>query len=588
MTGEILFLLVLLALTMALFVFEWLSVDVVALLLVAALLLAGILTPEQAFSSFASDIIVVLASIFVLSGALVRTGVMEWAGKAIHRLGQTSESRTIGYLMPLSAGLSAFLSNTSTTAMLMPAVVEFSKEAKLSPSRLLMPLAYASMLGGSCTLLGTSTNLAASGLISRLGLQPISLFEFLPVGLAMIVAGTVYMIVVGRHLLPSRAAASFSEEYEISRYLSEILIDEESDLVDRRLREAALSERGIHVMAIVRDQARVLAIPTTRLHAGDVLIVQATRQNLLELEDTPGLSFQATEGIDDDQLLAMSGGLAEAIVMPGSLLVGRTLKETRFRERFRVSVLAVHRRGTSHPTGVGNLKLAVGDVLLLQGDEERFQLIEGAPGIRLLGEVTHVPFRPRRGTLVLAAMVGAVVAGGSGLLPLSVAFLLAVLVVILTKCVTAEEAYGLIEWRLIVLIGGMTSFGLAMTETAAADYVATQIATLTAPFGVYAMLAAFIVLTMVLTQPMSNAAAALVVLPVAVSTATQVGIEPRTLAVLVTLSASLSFITPLEPACLLVYSPGKYRFADFMKVGLPLSFVVFVMLLLLVPMFWPL
>lgn len=586
MTTPILFVLAMLAAALVAFALEWLSVDVIALLVVVSLVLGGALTPDQAFAGFASEVIIVLASLFVLSGALVRTGVMEWAAQAIQRLGKHSESRIIGYLMPLCGGLSAFLSNTSTTAMLMPAVVEYAKRAKISPSRLLMPLAYASMLGGSATLMGTSTNLATSGLIVKLGMEPVTLFEFLPVGIAMMLVGTAYMMFAGRYLLPSHTPTSFVEEYEITRYLSEIMVREDSSLSQRTLADAALSERGVHVMAIVRNDARVVPLPTTRLEANDVLIVQASRDSLLELDEDPGLSFEATGKISDEELAA-DGKVVEAIVMPGSWLVARTLKGLRFRERFGVSVLAIHRRGTSHPTEISSLPLAVGDVLLLQGSEEQLGLLQGSHRIRLLGEVVHTPFRRRAGTIVLSATLTAVALAASGVLPLSIAFLLAALIAVLARCVTAEEAYRLIEWRLIILIGGMTSLGVAMTETGAAELVASWVAQATAPFGPYAVMTAFIVLTMLLTQALSNAAAALVVVPVAVSTALQVGMEPRTLAVVVALSASLSFITPLEPACLLVYSPGKYRFMDFVRVGLPLSLLALLVLLGLVPVFWP-
>ncbi len=586
MSAQILFVLVMLAASLVAFALELLSVDVIALLVVVMLVLGGALTPEQAFAGFASDVIIVLASLFVLSGALVRTGVMEWAAQAIQRLGEHSESRIISYLMPLCGGLSAFLSNTSTTAMLMPAVVEYAKRSKISPSRLLMPLAYASMLGGSATLMGTSTNLAASGLISKLGMEPVTLFEFLPIGLAMMLVGTVYMMFAGRHLLSSRTPASFVEEYEITRYLSEIMVREDSRLARTTLGDAALSERGVHVMAIVRDDARVLPLPSTRLEANDVLIVQASRDSLLELDEDPGLSFEATGRISDEEL-AGHGKVMEAIIMPGSWLIARTLKALRFRERFSVSVLAIHRRGTSHPTAISNLPLAVGDVLLLQGSEEHLGLLQGSHRIRLLGEVARTPFRRRAGTIVLSATLAAVALAASGVLSLSVAFLAAALVAVLGRCVSAEEAYRLIEWRLIMLIGGMTSLGVAMTETGAAELVASWVAQATSQFGPYAVMTAFIVLTMLLTQALSNAAAALVVVPVAVSTAMQVGMEPRTLAVVVALSASLSFITPLEPACLLVYSPGKYRFMDFVRVGVPLSLLALVVLLALVPVFWP-
>ena len=588
MTYEIAVVLFLLAAAMVAFMLERLTVDVIALGLVVALVISGVLTPRQAFSGFANDVIIVLCSVFVLSGALVRSGIMESLGGAFHELAGRSESRVVASIMGVSAGMSAFISNTNSTAILTPAVLEFSRRSRLSPSRLLIPLAYASMFGGACTLIGTSTNLASSGLMQQMGMEPISMFELLPVGLTMVAVGVAYMTLVGHRLLPKRGAATLGEEFQIDGYLSKIVVGEDADLVGDRLRDTWLSERGISVLAIVRGEKKIFPRAKTRIEAGDALMVQASRQRLLDLDDLPGLGFDAVESLADEDLMDEDVKLAEAIVMPRSRVLGKTLRQLRLRQRYGISVLAVYRHGISHPTEIGDLPLTDGDVLLLQGNEEGFALLQSSESIWVIGGLARRPFRKRRGTIALVALIAAVAASALGILPVAIALLLAALTVVLTRCVGADEVYGMIEWRIIVLIGGMTSVGVAMQSSGAADYLAGLIVAAAEPFGLYAVLGAFVALTMVLTQPMSNAAAALVVLPVAMSTAGRVGVDPRPLAILVTLSASLSFIAPLEPACLLVYSPGRYRFSDFVKAGIPLTAIAFVIVLALVPIFWPL
>ena len=588
MNLDILVLLVLLLLAVALFLLEWLSVDVVTLFLLVTLVLFGILSPEEAFSGFASEIVIILASIFVLSGALVQTGVMDWLGKAIHQLSGGSEIGVLICVMFLSALVSAFLSNTTATAILLPAVMGIARTSQVSPGRILIPLAFASMLGGTCTLIGTSTNLAASGLIQKMGMAPFSLFEFLPVGLAMVAVGAVYLVFVSYRILPQTGVGGLNKEYQIDDYLSEILVSEGSSLAGQTLAESPLSEMGFVVRAILREDRKIYPQFVSRLREGDVLLVQASRDSLLQLEDIPDLEIRSREEWDESDFASEQVMTIEAIIMPQSILTGRTLEELSFRRRFGVSVLAIYRRGHAFATRLSGIALQVGDVLLLEGPPDQYQSLQGSRNLWALGEVERLPFSKRKGTYVLVALVLAVCFGGSQLMPLSIAFLLASLVVICLKCITVEEVYRFIEWRLIILIGGMTSFGLAMEKTQAADYLAQLIVDWTLPMGLYFVMGSFVVLTMLLTQPMSNAAAALVVLPVALSTATQLELNPRTFAVLITLSASLSFIAPLEPACLLVYGPGKYRFRDFVKSGLPLTIMAFIILMLLVPVLWPL
>ena len=362
MSLEIAFLLLLLLAVMVALAAEWLSVDIIALGMALVLVMSGILTPGEVFSGFAGEFIFVLCAIFILSGALARTGIMEVFARAIHRLAGDVESRALTVVMSVSAGLSAFLSNTNVTAVMLPAVMEYAHETRQSPSRLLMPLAYASMLGGSATLLGTSTNLAANALLQQVGLEPFGLFEFLPVGLAMTVAGILLMVVFGRALLPARAAGGYARDYSIDAYMSELEIEAGSEAEGQLLSETRLSDRGVAVLSVHRGEHRLGPSAHLRLAAGDVLIVVGPREALLEAHDLPGIRLEAAVEEPDEELSGDEQTLAEAILMPRSAFRGRTLRRLRFRERYGVSVIALHRRGHSYPVKVADIPLEVGDV----------------------------------------------------------------------------------------------------------------------------------------------------------------------------------------------------------------------------------
>jgi di/tricarboxylate transporter len=588
MTLPIFLVLALLVAAVLIFAFEWISVDMATLLLLAVLVLTGILTVEEAFAGFSNDIIIILASIFVLSGALMKGGILDYLGETIHRFAGGSKSKVLLCVMPLTNFISSFMNNTTTTAVLMPAVLGLCRRSKLSPGKVLIPLAYASMLGGTCTLIGTSTNVAASGYIRSIGLQPISMFEFLPVGLAVCVVGIVYMLLLGHRLLPETLEGHLTEEYAVREYLSEVVVTPGSPLAGKALRDSPLSQMGLQVRAIHRGERRIYAEPYMQLEEGDLLIVQAGREALLQVKDTAGIEIKPDLKPGDEDLTSPTMKIVEAILMPQSGILGRSIKELDFRRRFGVTVIAVHRRGHALAARIGGLPLRVGDVLLLQGRPERFRALADNADLWILEELEHRPARRRLGLYSVGIFLLAVLASSFDLVPLPIAFLLAALGVVATRLITMEEAYNLIDWRLLILIAGMTSFGQAMQKTGAAAYLAGLIVGWTAPLGTGAVLLAFSVLTMLLTQPMSNAAAALVVLPVAMSTAHQLHLDPRTFAVLITLSASLSFITPFEPSCLIVFGPGKYRFRDFVRCGMPLTILVIAILLLLVPMLWPL
>ncbi len=588
MTLSILLVLILLAAIIVVFAFEWVSVDMATLILLAILVVSGILTVDEAFSGFSNEIIIILASIFVLSGALMKGGVLDHLSDVIHRIARGSRAKILLCVMPVTCFISSFMNNTTCTAVMMPAVLGVSNKSGVSPGKVLIPLAYASMLGGTCTLIGTSTNVAASGYVASSGLEPFSMFEFLPVGLAVCVLGILYMILVGYRLLPDTRNEGYEEQYSIREFLSEVVVTQGSPLAGVALRDSRLGQMGLQVRAVLRGSRRIDPEPGLLLEEDDLLLVQTTREGLLQVKETAGIEIRPDLQMGDLDHAAATMRIAEAILMPQSSVVGRTIKELDFRRRFGVMVIAIYRRGHALATRIGGLPLRVGDVLLVQGRPEQLRGLADNPDLWILQETEHQPARRRKGLYAVGIFILAVIASSFGLVPLPIAFLVAALAVIFTRLITMEEAYDLIDWRLLILIAGMTSFGLAMRKTGAAEYLAGLIAGWTGGLPVVFLMLAFAVLTILLTQPMSNAAAALVVLPVAMDTATKLGHDPRAFAVLVTLAASLSFITPFEPSCLIVYGPGRYRFRDFMVCGLPLTAMVVVILLVMVPVIWPL
>jgi di/tricarboxylate transporter len=588
MTLPIFLVLALLVTVVICFSLEKISVDIITLLLLCALVLLRLLPIREAFAGFSSDIVIVLAALFVLSGALIKTGVMENFGSAISKVAGTSRTRVLLVLMPATACIAAFLHNTTTTAVFLPAVLGLCKKSRLSPSQVLIPFAYASMMGGTCTLLASSTTIAASGYMASAGLRPIGLFEFLPFGLAVVATGILYMVAIGARFLPRRAEGSLTDSYHVREYLSEVVVTGRSPLAGRTMRELRLSAMGLTVLAIHRGDQTLYPGPGVSLAAGDLLIVKASREALLEVKQTEGMKIVPDLQLGDRDLVGGTVKIAEAIIMPQSLLIGRTLRELDFRHRYGLTVIAVHRRGHAFPTKIGSLSLSVGDVLLLQGDAERFADLGNSLDVWVLEQSEHYPARRRQRLMAVGLFAVAVGAAGIGAVPLAIAFLLAALAAILLKLISTEEAYKSIHWRLIILIAGMTSFGAAMKSSGAAAYLANLIVHWGAPLGVPYILLGFAVLTMLLSQPMSNAAAALVVLPVALSTAAALHVQPRTFGIVVTLAASISYITPFEPSCLLVYGPGKYRFRDFLIAGAPLSLLLLVVLMLLAPLLWPL
>jgi di/tricarboxylate transporter len=587
--------LLLLVLAIILFATEKLPVDVIGIILVIALVLTQVLTVQEAVAGFGNDVVITIGGLFLLVGGLIRTGIVDLIGRRLHRIAGGNIFVLTALIMTTAAVSASVLKNTTTTAMFLPVIIGLAAKAKIAPSKLLMPLAFGAILGGSCTLIGTSTNLAVSGQIIRYGQAPFSMFELTTVGVITFAAGMVYMLFFGRLMLPNRGGEeSLTEQYHMREYVSELLVLPNSPLVGKTLGEANIgTELELNVLGIIRGDERI-ANPSSaeRLQRRDRLIVEGTITDLLRVKEEIGLEIKPDFTLNDVVLEGGEVELFEVIVMRDSDFVGQTLRTLRFRQNYDLTVLAINRHGDTFINKLSDVMLRFGDVLLVQGKRNDVELLVAEREVILLEDLSRASFRIEKRKWAIAAFgvfltlsLAKITVGID--IPLAICVLIGVMLLLATKTIRYAEMYPLIDFRLLVLIACMMSFGVAMEKTGADQYLASLILHYFSSYGDMAILAGFFALTVLLTQPMSNQAAALVVLPVAVKAAVALGLNPRTFIVAVTYAASFSFITPLEPACVLVYTPGRYRFMDFVKIGSILTIIVFTVAMLLVPIFWP-
>jgi len=585
---QIALVLILLVLILVLFPLEIVSMDIVALGGVIILVATGILSSDQAFASFGSEMMVLLASIFVIAGALLKTGVLDSIGLWLYRHSKGNYYVLLASIILVVSFASAWMNNTVVTAVFVPPVLAVARRSRIPPSKLLMPVAFAAMLGGCCTLIGTSTNVAASALLSRRGMEPFGLFEFLPVGLTGIAAGTLFFLTLGAKLLPSRGTGELIKAYHVKEYLTEVALRNGCPFVGKRIDEAGFMQIAeVTVLGIIRgDHTRLAPEGHEILREDDTLLLEGAVEGIHRLRHTPGVEIKGDVDLEDKSLESEKVKLAEVMIGPGSRFIGRSLKEIEFRRRYGMTALALSRHGRDVVEKVGKIPLMVGDVLLVQGPETRLDDLRSSASILVLSDLSHFLLDPKKGTYVVAFFVLALVLGTLDTLPLAVAVLGAALLTIIVRAIPPEDVYRLIEWRLLIMIGGMTAFGQALVTTGADKFLAELIVKTAGLFGTQGILMGFFILTVALSQPLSNAAAALAVLPVALASAEHLGANPRAFAVAVTMAASASFMTPFEPSCVLVYPAGRYRFLDFVKVGLPLTVVFMAVVLILVPLIW--
>ncbi len=577
-----------LSVAVVLFVTEALSIDLVAVLMLLALAGTGILTAQEALSGFSDPAVITIAGFFVVSAAFFDTGVVEAIGARLQRVSGESKSRLLFATMLTAAAIAAFMSNVVTTAVLMPAIISLARRMKEPASQFLMPLSFGAVLGGKVTLLGSSTNIAVSGLLPRYNMPPFSLFEFAPLGIPLVVVGVLFMVLIGTRLLPRNEDDDLPYGRGHKEYVSEVVVLPGSPLAGKTLAQVDFRRTyDLQVLGIVRRGEQKLPHRDSSLKEGDQLLVKGNLERLLGIKDAQGLTIKSDRTEYNPEAVA-DNVIVEAILSPNSAFAGRTLKGIRFGSRYGADVLGVYRHHKALYEKLSDIRLAFGDVLVIQGSSRRVASLREDPNFLTLDDVAHTPLRKNRAALALGIFGAAILVAAFQLMPIALVALAAAAALLLTGCIGIKQAYGRIEWSAVILVAATIPLGIAMEKTGAAKLLAEHVTQYLGAGGPLLVLAGFLLFTVVLTQPMANAACALILTPIAIHTANQLHSNPRAFAIAISIAASCTFPTPLEPVTAIVYGPGKYRFSDYLRVGGLLTIIVLVVTLIVVPVVWPL
>lgn len=592
---------VILAASIGLFLSDRLRADLVALLIVVALGVTNVLTPQETFSGFSRSAVITIMAIFILAEGLQRTGVTERFGELILRVGGTQERRLVIVVMLTGAFLSLFMNNIAAASVLLPAVSVAARKARVNPARLLMPLAFATILGGMATLL-TTTNIIVSSLLRDQKLGGFGLLEFAPLGLPIVIVGIAYMVLWGRHLLPVRSPADelaapqpdrdLVEVYQLGQRLFRARVSAGSHLIGRPLEQSGLRETfGVNVVAIEGNgQAALSPAPDAVFSEGDVVLCEGKLEELHRWNGAAPLELLPPAEWREHDLESATVVVVEAVLSPRSRLIGQTLRGAHFRVKFGMTVLAIWREGRQIRSGLTDMSLRFGDALLLQGPRSRLQVLRDEKDLIVLANGKEkVKLVPGKARLALAITGLTLLLAGVNSAAVAELMLAGALAMVLTGVLSMDQAYRAIEWKTVFLVAGMLPMGIAMTKTGAAALLANGLVAFLGPAGPLVLLAGLFILTTLLTQTMHGAAVATVIAPVAIQTAQYLGVDPRAMAMGVALATSMAFLTPLgHPVNVLVMSSGGYRFVDYFKVGLPLTLLLFALIMLLLPIFWPL
>ncbi len=593
---------VILSITILLFVSDKLRLDLVALLALLALSLTGILTLSESLAGFSDPLVVMIAGLFVVAGAIFRTGLAERFGLVLGRIAGSRRSRMTAVVMLGTGLLSAFVSTTGTVALMLPVTASLARKARLSPSLLLLPMAIGALLGGMLTLIATPPNLIVSNQLAAAGYEPFAFFDFTPAGLLILTAGTAVMVLIGGRLIPARAPVelavgtdSVSRRDIVSGHsvgrIVRLRVSAGSPLVGMSPAAASLGEKyGVNVIGIRRPRGR-----TGRMHrlsqtaeeplcAGDELDVHEGGGDVDRLCATQSLQFVAERGESD-------AVLAEVLLTPRSRLIGQTLEESRFRSRYGVNVLSIRRLGEAVESALATTPLRFADTLLVAGSPRKIDLLRGEAGdfvvVSRTREATKQGPLSRRELLTLAIMLGMLALLTWEIVPPAIAVLLAAVSIVLTRCLDMTAAYREINWESVILIAAILPMATALQKTGGIDMIVNLLEPI-GDAGPVAMLAALFLLTGVMSQFISNTATAALVAPIALSSALQMGVSPYPFMMTVAAAASTSFATPIStPATMLVLGPGSYRFSDYARVGVPLQFICGVLTVFLVPLLFP-
>ncbi len=605
------------------FVTEWLRVDVVALIVVVALMLTRLLTPAEAIAGFSNTLVLTIASLFVIGGAVLQTGLAEIIGNQVLRIAGSSTTRLVIVVMLTVALMSAFMSSTGTVAVLLPAVVSLSHSVRISPSKLLIPLAYASLLGGALTLIGTPPNLVVSDLLRENGFAPFQFFDFTLVGGLLLVSGIAFMALIGKRLLPERALIRDLTRVEtpkdiVARYalpdnLFWLRVRQNSGLIGKTIAESAFGKQfntniielkrkpeGRTMMQLgearlVWQDARLRGMKPdvdTVFQRDDLILVQGRPDDVAHLAAHWDLGVQVAQPDADKSLINQEVGLAEVLLPPDSSLIGQTLVDLQFGSKYHLSVLGIRRPGVKEPLNLKTTPLRFGDILLVQGMWDNILSLRKHPqDFVVMGQPEAlIGTAQRGGKAPLAGLIlgGMLIVLIFDLLPLTTAAMLAGLLMILTGCLSIDEAYRYIDWKSIVLIAGMLPMSTVLERVGLVQVMATNLTNLLGAYGPVAVLAGLYLGTALFTQLLSNTATTVLLAPLGMAAATNLGVQPQAFMMAVGIAASMAFVTPIaSPVNTLVMGAGNYRFGDYARVGVPMLLISALLTIFILPLLWP-
>lgn len=597
MTLEIAIVLGVITLMFILFVMELFPLDVTALSILAVVLVLGYISPEEAISGFANPAVITIALLFVLSHALQKSGILEYMVIRLNKL--TERSRFLGlFVFLISVALaSAFVNNTAIVAIFIPLTIRLAQKYNLSPSKLLMPLSYIAIIGGTLTLVGTSTNLLVNSIYVNTisSSPPLGMFEFAKFGLVMLVIGMAYLLIAVPFLIPSRTVtSSLTKSYHMGGYLTELKVSAESPLVGRTCKERAVNKNyDITVLDILRDGKLISKnIRDTFIHPEDILFVRGSLENFLRMKEVEKVTMLTDEKLTQDELIHDDNTLVECLITNQTDLVGKSLMEINFRRRFGSFILAIRREGEILRKKIAHVVLQAFDTLLIYGPIEKIKELSDSGDFIVLGEIEATLQKHKYWWVSVAVILGTVILAALGIVPILKGALIGAIFLLAIRVITANEAYQSINWQVIVLIAALIPLGIVIQKSGTAFWIGTVLNDIANAFNPLIrptiMLSLVYLVTIILTEMTSNAATAIIMTPIAISAAQQMGLDPRTFVFAVCFAASASFITPIGyQTNLMVYGPGGYKFTDYVRVGLPLAIVLWCIATWLIPILWP-
>ena len=582
---------ILLVLVFVAFIKEWFSPDLVAMGAFVLLLAIGVLDEKSALAVFSNPAPIIVSCMFVLSAALERTGTIEALGEWFEKLAGKKELRVLLVLMLIVAVLSAFVNNTPVVVVFMPIVLALARKHDLIASRFLIPLSYAAIVGGTCTIIGTSTNLVASGIAKESGLDEFGMFEVSKLGIVFVIVTFIYMLLIGRKLLPDRVTLSTLFDSSAGKeFLTSVIISEESELIGKKISETSLSKiRDFRILEVSRSGKKINSpLKDIIFNSGDQLLVKSRVSGVVDVGGNSGIELGFEGGLGLQELQTESAVLIEGVIGPGSSLVGRSIKELNFREKYDVIILALHRRGVNLRDKFEDVRLAFGDTILVEGAPDKINALSQERDFINLSQSNCRPLRRSKVPFAVGALLLFMVLAAFKVAPLIVLALGAALLTLFSRCLEPSEAYEAIDWKVIFMIFGMLGLGTALQKVQVIQILADSLTGWALVLkNIYVLIALIYLLTAILTELISNNAVAALLTPVAISVAQAMDLDARPLVVAVMFAASASFSTPIGyQTNTYIYGAGGYKFTDFTRVGIPLTIILWVVSVILIPMMW--